>query len=418
MSAYGNLLNPTRRERIPLGIKADRQYHSITHNPSTIGAGETLYVRVPKLRRDVVIVPGTLKLTFDLTKKGHSNNHFVNNVGRNLQARVVDKLGGEILSDINYYYVYKTYGDLWLSEKERKNLVLQGLGTENLRKLRAGAGNADADEVKDKAIFASFRTKHEVPLDFEVYSSHGPFYPNVISEDFVREITFNDAKYVVSSEDASNIGYEVNNIAIEYETVFSPELARQIEADYMNGASFLYDYVTYFKTQTTGEDRTLNINVNIPRKSMKSILVFFEAKVASGKYDSEATPFQNPGITDVQVTIEGLANKIYAQGFKAHQQWEEAGRHFFPHLGDGRKSENSMMDVVEFYGNGKFALCLDLRSTEDGKLHGSGLKLVNTNDGVQLAITRTTTTAYTMYVFVIADAQLSLQNRQLHSIMF
>jgi hypothetical protein len=31
--------------RVPLGVKADRQYHTITHNPSTVKAGETLYVR-------------------------------------------------------------------------------------------------------------------------------------------------------------------------------------------------------------------------------------------------------------------------------------------------------------------------------------------------------------------------------------
>ena len=416
MSAYGNLLDPARRERIPLGVKADRQYHSITHNPSTIGEGETLYVRVPKLKRDVVIVPGTLKLTFDMAKKGNTNNLFVNNVARNLQARVVDKLGGEIISDVNYYYIYQTYKDLWLSKKKRKNLVLQGIGEENLRKLRSEAGDAAKDKDKQNAILKAYGKKYAIPLDFEIYNDHGPFYPNVISEDFIREITFNKAQYAVSSETPANMGYEITNIAIEYETVHSPELARQIEADYMTGMSFLYDYVTYFKTQATGTEKTLNINVNIPRRSMKGILVFFQESKGAGEYDSEATPFQNPEITDVQVTIEGLANKVYAQGFKPHQQWDEARRHFLPE--DERRSENSEVDIEEFYGNNKFALWLDLRSTEDGKLHGSGLKLVNTNDGVQLAITRESTTKYTMHVFVVADAQLSIGNRQLHSIMF
>jgi hypothetical protein len=81
---------------------------------------------------------------------------------------------------------------------------------------------------------------------------------------------------VVTTTDAANIGYTITNLCIEYETVHSPKLARQIEADYMNGLTFYYDYVTYFKTQTTGTDKTMNINVNIPRRSMKGVLVFFQ----------------------------------------------------------------------------------------------------------------------------------------------
>ena len=147
MSAYGSLLDPARRKRQPLGAKAERQFHSISHNPSMIKEDETLHVRIPKLKRDMVMVPGSLRLTFDLTKKGNANNLFVNNVARNLQARVTQKLGGEILSDINGYYIIATYRDLWLSKKARKNLVLQGIGEENLRKLRSGAGNAAKDKI-------------------------------------------------------------------------------------------------------------------------------------------------------------------------------------------------------------------------------------------------------------------------------
>ena len=184
-----------------------------------------------------------------------------------------------------------------------------------------------------------------------------------------------------------------------------------MDVDYKNGITFLYDYVTYFKTQKITE-KTFNINVNIPRRSMKGVLVFFEKAFAVGAFNSERTPFQNPGIIDVQVTIEGLSNRVYAQGFKAHQQWDEACRRFMP------KNVESNMDMESFYGDDKFALWLDLRSTEDNKLHGSGLKLVNTNDGVQLAITRTTATEYTMHVFVVADAQVTIENNQLRDIMF
>jgi hypothetical protein len=418
MSAYSNLLDPARLDRVPLGVKAERQYHSITHNPSTINAGETLYVRVPKLKKDVMIVPGTLKLAFDLAKAGHADNYFVQNVARNLQARVVDKLGGDILSDVDHYNIFETYKDLWLTEKQRKNRILQGIGTTNVRRLRAGAGNADKTEDAHNAIFKACKSKHYIPIDFDVYSKHGPFYPNVIAEDFIREITFNEAKNVISATDALNIGYKITNICIEYETVNSKELAHQIETDYMNGCTFYYDYVSLFKTVTTGAEKSMNINVNIPRRSMKGVLIFFQEATDAGEYDSESSPFQNPDITDVKVTIEGLSNKIYPQGFKAHQQWDEASRYFLPRLADGTKIHNSNMDMEEFYGSDKYALWLDLRSTEDGQLHGSGLQLMNTNDGVQLALTRSTSTKLTMHLFVIADGQVNIKNRQLHSVMF
>jgi hypothetical protein len=64
-------------------------------------------------------------------------------------------------------------------------------------------------------------------------------------------------------------------ILMEYETVNSPEIARQVEADYAKGISFLYDYVTYFKSQTTGTEKTFNINVTILRRSIKGVLVCF-----------------------------------------------------------------------------------------------------------------------------------------------
>jgi hypothetical protein len=95
----------------------------------------------------------------------------------------------------------------------RKNLVLQWLSsTSNLRKLRASAGDAGKTVGKENVLLTAYGKKHAIPLDFEIYSDHGPFYPNVINEDFIREITFNDAKYVVSASDATGIGYAVTNI--------------------------------------------------------------------------------------------------------------------------------------------------------------------------------------------------------------
>jgi hypothetical protein len=45
------------------------------------------------------------------------------------------------------------------------------------------------------------------------------------------------------------------------------------------------------------------------------------------------------------VTIEGLANKVFPQELKTHQQWDKASRFFLPKLGDGAKMLESHMDM-------------------------------------------------------------------------
>ena len=53
------------------------------------------------------------------------------------------------------------------------------------------------------------------------------------------------------------------------------------------------------------------------------------------------------------------------------------------------------------------------------KMHGSGTRLVNTTDGIQLEIKRTTGKGpFNCHVFVIADAQFNIQNSQLDSVLY
>jgi len=84
----------------------------------------------------------------------------------------------------------------------------------------------------------------------------------------------------------------------------------------------------------------------------------------------------------VEVTVNGASNKVYSQGMKTRDMWEEVNRGF--------GKENSLMTPNDFYAGDKFALFIDLRSVEDNALHGSGLRLVNTKEGVQLVLNRKT----------------------------
>ena len=94
-------LNPNRAPREPFGIKVRSTLNRITLTPSEASPNETLYVDIPKLAENIVLVPGSVYLTFDLNVTGHADNTLVNNAGRNLVKRQRVLFGGEVLQKTN-----------------------------------------------------------------------------------------------------------------------------------------------------------------------------------------------------------------------------------------------------------------------------------------------------------------------------
>ena len=65
------------------------------NNPSTIGPDELLTVRFPDLNENQVIIPGTTKLTFNISLSGTDlNRTLVKNLDRNIIRKLVVKLEG------------------------------------------------------------------------------------------------------------------------------------------------------------------------------------------------------------------------------------------------------------------------------------------------------------------------------------
>ena len=73
-----------------------------TNNPSTIGSDELLTVHFPDLKENQVIVPGTTKLTFNISLSGtDANKTLVKSSGRNVIRKLVAKLKGNEIISIN-----------------------------------------------------------------------------------------------------------------------------------------------------------------------------------------------------------------------------------------------------------------------------------------------------------------------------
>ena len=75
-----------------------------------------------------------------------------------------------------------------------------------------------------------------------------------------------------------------------------------------------------------GNERRLNISVNPHRRSLKAVLLLFVDKYAGRTRDTEN--YINPEMTNVSVTVNGLLNKLYDNGFERLVIWEDARRYF------------------------------------------------------------------------------------------
>ena len=74
----------------------------------------------------------------------------------------------------------------------------------------------------------------------------------------------------------------------------------------------------------------------------------------------------------------------------------------------------------KYYTEAKFGLLIDLRSMASQEMHGTGTRLVNTTDGVQLEIERNGTGSgiVNCQIFVISDSQFNIMNKQLDSVQY
>lgn len=114
--------------------------------------------------------------------------------------------------------------------------------------------------------------------------------------------------------------YDVEYFCLEYEIVTQPELARMIDNQYKGRFAILYDLVLRHRKSSKNKSDTLwNINLIVPARSIKGILMLFENAAAQQPFARNAEAFYNRKITKVRVTIEGVPNQLYSQGMHAYE---------------------------------------------------------------------------------------------------
>jgi len=392
-------------------IKAPHAVKRITFDKSEASPGETLYVRVPKLIQNEVLVPGSLALRFDIDLSG---GHAVQNVARALVSKMVVKFAGTILQDTADYDLFKIYEDLFLSKEQRDKMYREGIQSEDLCKIRSNAGDKKTTGVDaENKLTKIYGTKYHIRLDHEILTDHSVFYPQALYDDLVFELKLSGAAQMVKGTDPTKLKYKLTNIQLEYEMIRRQNLAEEANSVYSSGKEFTYTHVHREKVIPIkkGSDARINIKVNAQRRSLKAILLLFTEPYTAGGRDSEKDVF--PDLKKVQVTINGAPNMLYNEGIVAEDLWEEASRFF---VREENKTEH--MTPKLFLTGDKFGLVIDLRSMADRSMHGSGVRLVNSTDGVQLELERKASRSGTIncQVFVISDAQFDILGNQLERV--
>ena len=89
---------------------------------------ELLTVCFQDLKENQVIIPGTTKLTFNISLSGtDANRTLVGHSGRNIIRKLIVKLEGNENISIDDYDILYSYYDCWKSTTERHSAVFQGI---------------------------------------------------------------------------------------------------------------------------------------------------------------------------------------------------------------------------------------------------------------------------------------------------
>lgn len=416
----------SKQKLIAKGIRAKRSNMIVNHFPSSANPGQTIIINFPQLNEHDVIAPGTSKLLFDINLTSNDDNRtLVNNISRNLVSRMVLKFNSKVATSIDDYDIFYSYRDQWLSIGEKKHRIQQGIisgnggQSKNAIKHRIGAKDKSTN-TKDQAISTAFNKTFCLPLDHEILLR--PYYPSGMTGKLTLEITLNNASKVIKATKPAAAtltgSYNISNIRLEFDVIHSADVAMKLSNELIQDA-LLFDRITRHSFEILDNTKTSwTFNFNTPAKSLKGILFLFKKDITD--FENAVDEFVNPNITNTTVTINGVSNQLFSSGMKVWQQYENAYK-FFGSLNkeDYEKVLSATSIKPEDFYTDKFSLWLDLRSTVDNRLHGSGLNLDNGMATISVEVEKGAGTGTLIcYTYQIMDAQINIEHGLVRDVIY
>ena len=197
--------------------------------------------------------------------------------------------------------------------------------------------------------------------------------------------------------------YKLVDMKLEYDVIESKQLVEEVKGKFNLGRSLGYDHTTLLKVLLWSKDGMMqSIDINIPRRSIKAVVLLFTKKDAGGSEE-----FVFPNLTHVNVAVEGNPSDIYSQGLAKRDMYSEAVR-FFSNNECKKNLGTNCVSRRKYYTD-KFACVIDFRTIDDDTVSGRGRKPVRTQAGILLQIEKeTTATNLTCHVFVVADGLINI----------
>ena len=116
MSVYGQL-DPMVEHRTQFAFKGKREHLFKINIRNIAYPGQHIDIGIPYSSSNHIIVPNTVKITFDIESTDKARS-VVNNVGRILVKKKVLKLNSTDIDTIDNSDIYDTHKDLYLSKKK------------------------------------------------------------------------------------------------------------------------------------------------------------------------------------------------------------------------------------------------------------------------------------------------------------
>ena len=279
MSFYGEL-DPIVEQRTQFALKGKREHISQVNKLNIAYPSQHIDIEIPHGSRDHVILPEAVKIRFNLdTESTDKARSVMNNVGMALVTKKVLILGSKDIDLINNSDIYYTYNDLYLSEKEREEKLLQGIQLTNGLKARLGAKKADGAALTltthENAIKKTFDKSFAIPLDFDFFKH--PVYPYGLKDDFIVRLELNSSERIILCTGDTSATYKLSDTFLEFYAIFGKSYAISIGEMYTGTKSIPYTKVTSIHYQTLSKkDTTWNIDVNnLSVCSLQGLLLLF-----------------------------------------------------------------------------------------------------------------------------------------------
>ena len=364
------------------------------------GPNDEYRVTISKLGKTDVIYMDTAKLSFTF-ENSNDKSWFVNNLGKQLMKDVTVLYDKGIIYRSENDNVIETYMDLWKSDKQRRAMAEFRVASEATRKVWSGDDGAPTSG--NDSVIADKNKTLAIPLT-KVFGGVGPICTYGMKEiEFVIKLPKSEEIMVAQSGEEKG-QYKIKDINLEFEMVEGMDISSQTTALFNRGRHIYYDYPKWLNKIEWAKDSTIQtFSVNIPLKWICGLVLLFKEK---GQENTGV--FADPKITGAKVSIEGVPLQVYNNyGIRESDIYKEAPRFFgSPDYPDAN------LEVEEFY-SGKTAFVIDFRTVPEKDVVDTGRKLVGTQAGLLLEITKEATAKdLVVYPYAIADASLYISSME------